>query len=259
VNRLPTAVIADDEDLQRGDLRRLLQQVWPELVIVAECEDGGEALAAIAQHRPDVAFLDIRMPALSGLDVARASEGRCRVVFTTAHDAHAIEAFGLGALDYLLKPIAPDRLRQTVQRLRGQLAAGAAMPDLLRMMAEVDRHLRTSAQAERIRWISTNAGNTIKIFPIEEVLFFESDSRYTRVVSATDEGLVRTTLKELHKGLDPAEFWQIHRGTLVAARAIARARRDELGNITIELRGHPGQLKVSQSYNWRFKNDIYFG
>jgi DNA-binding LytR/AlgR family response regulator len=256
---MPTALIADDEDLQRSDLRRLLAQVWPELEIVAECEDGGEALAAIAAHQPDVAFLDIRMPALSGLDVARASEGRCRVVFTTAYDTHAIEAFGLGALDYLLKPVALDRLKQTVARLRTQLAAGAAMPDLLRMMAEVDRDLRAGTQAERIRWISTNAGNTIKIFPIEEVLFFESDSRYTRVVSATDEGLARTTLKELQKGLDPAQFWQIHRGVLVAVRAIARAQRDAMGNITIELRGHPQQLKVSQSCSWRFKSDVYFG
>lgn len=256
---MPTAMIADDEDLQRGDLRRLLAQVWPELDVVAECEDGDEALAAIAAHRPDIAFLDIRMPELSGLDVARASEGRCRVVFTTAYDAHAVEAFGVGAQDYLLKPIALDRLTQTVERLRKQLAAGAAMPDLLRMMGEMDRHLRVSAQAERIRWISTNSGNTIKIFPIEEVLFFESDSRYTRVVSATDEGLVRTPIKQLQQGLDPGQFWQIHRGTLVAVRAIARARRDEAGAITVELRDHPEQLKVSQTYAWRFRSDIYLG
>jgi DNA-binding LytR/AlgR family response regulator len=256
---MPTALIADDEDLQRGDLRRLLAQVWPELDIVAECEDGDEALAAIVAYRPDIAFLDIRMPELSGLDVARASEGRCRVVFTTAYDAHAVEAFGVGAQDYLLKPIALDRLTQTVERLRKQLAAGAAMPDLLRMMGEVDRQLRVNAQAERIRWISTNSGNTIKIFPIEEVLFFESDSRYTRVVSATDEGLVRTPIKQLQQGLDPGQFWQIHRGTLVAVRAIARARRDEAGGITVELRDHPEQLKVSQTYAWRFKSDVYVG
>src|SRR5450830_609726 len=256
---MPTAIIADDEDLQRGDLRRMLAQAWPELTIVAECEDGSDALAAIAEHRPDVAFLDIRMPELSGLDVARASAGHCRVVFTTAYDVHAIEAFDLGALDYLLKPITPQRLAQTVQRLRAQLASGAAMPDLLRMMSEVDRHLRTGAQAERIRWISTNAGSSIKIFPIEEVLFFDCDSRYTRVVSAIDEGLVRTTLKQLEQGLDPAQFWKIHRGTLVAVRAIAGARRDELGNLTIQLRGHSEQLKVSQSYAWRFKSDIYLG
>lgn len=256
---MPTAIIADDEDLQRGDLRRMLAQAWPELTIVEECEDGSDALAAIAEHRPDIAFLDIRMPELSGLDVARASAGRCRVVFTTAYDVHAIEAFDLGALDYLLKPITPQRLAQTVERLRGQLASGASMPDLLRMMSEVDRHLRAGAQAERIRWISTNTGSTIKIFPIEEVLFFDCDSRYTRVVSATDEGLVRTSLKQLQQGLDPAQFWKIHRSTLIAVRAIAGAQRDELGNLTIQLRGHPEQLKVSQSYAWRFKSDVYLG
>lgn len=146
-----------------------------------------------------------------------------------------------------------------MERLRKQLAAGAAMPDLLRMMGEMDRHLRVSAQAERIRWISTNSGNTIKIFPIEELLFFESDSRYTRVVSATDEGLVRTPIKQLQQGLDPGQFWQIHRGTLVAVRAIARARRDEAGAITVELRDHSEQLKVSQTYAWRFRSDIYLG
>lgn len=253
---MPTAIIADDEDLQRGDLRRMLAQAWPELEIVAECEDGGEALSAIAEHHPDIAFLDIRMPEVTGLNVARAAEGRCRVVFTTAYDAHAIEAFGLGALDYLLKPIAADRLSQTVQRLRKQLSSGT-MPDLLRKMDEMERYLRTHSAVERIRWISTNVGNTIKIFPIEEVLFFEADSRYTRVVSATDEGLIRTTIRQLSQGLDPAQFWQVHRGTLVAVRAISTARRDEMGNIVIELRGHSARLKVSQTYAWRFKSDIY--
>jgi DNA-binding LytR/AlgR family response regulator len=253
---MPSAVIADDEDLQRGDLRRMLEQAWPELEIVAECEDGGDALAAIAEYRPDVAFLDIRMPALSGLDVARASAGHSRIVFTTAHDAHAIEAFGLGAFDYLLKPIVQERLAQTVARLRLQMASGAGMPDLLRMMADLDRHLRANARVEKIRWISATAGNQIKLFPIDEVLFFESDSRYTRVVSATDEGLIRTTVKELQRGLNGEEFWQIHRGTLVRAHAIAGARRDEMGYLSVQLRGHPEQLKVSQAYAWRFRTEL---
>jgi len=125
-------------------------------------------------------------------------------------------------------------------------------------MLELDRRLRTAAREERIRWISASAGSTIKIFPVEEILFFESDTRYTRVVSATDEGLIRKPLKELQAGLDPDAFWQIHRGTLVAVRAIARARRDELGNITVELRGHPQQLKVSQTYAWRFRSEVSF-
>jgi DNA-binding LytR/AlgR family response regulator len=253
---MPTAIIADDEDLQRNELRRLLELVWPELEIVACCEDGSDALDAIARLRPDVAFLDIRMPGISGLNVASASAGACRIVFTTAYDSHAVEAFSLGVVDYLLKPVTQERLEQTVARLREARDVGGA--DLLKAMTELERRLRTAAQEEHIRWISTTAGSTIKIFPIDEVLFFESDSRYTRVVSTTDEGLIRKPLKELQAGLDPDRFWQIHRGTLVSVRAIARARRDELGNITVELREHPEQLKVSQTYAWRFRGEVFF-
>ncbi|MFC0251267.1 LytR/AlgR family response regulator transcription factor [Massilia consociata] len=253
---MPTAVIADDEDLQRTELRRLLALAWPELAIVAACEDGDEALAAIADLRPDVAFLDIRMPGMSGLDVAKASAGSCRVVFTTAYDSHAIEAFDLGAVDYLVKPVAGARLEQAVTRLRAQLATGTNAAELVKALEQLDRRLRPAAQAETIRWISSTVGNVIKMFPIEEVLFFESDTRYTRVVSATDEGLLRMPIKELAAGLDPDRFWQIRRGTLVCARAIARVRRDELGNFTVELRDHSAQLKVGQTYAWRFRNEV---
>lgn len=255
---MPTAIIADDEDLQRSDLRRMLALAWPELEIVALCEDGSEALDAIARLRPDIAFLDIRMPGVSGLEVAGASGGACRVVFTTAYDSHALEAFDLGAIDYLLKPVSQDRLAQAVARLQEWVVASGDSAGLMQAMQELDRRLRTAAREERIRWISASAGSTIKIFPVEEILFFESDARYTRVVSATDEGLIRKPLKELQAGLDPDAFWQIHRGVLVAVRAIARARRDELGNITVELREHPQQLKVSQTYAWRFRNEVSF-
>jgi len=256
---MPTAIIADDEDLQRSDLRRMLALAWPELEVVALCEDGGEALDAIARLRPDIAFLDIRMPGASGLEVAGASGGACRVVFTTAYDSHALEAFDLGAIDYLLKPVSQDRLAQAVARLQERVArSDGDSAGLMQAMLELDRRLRTAAREERIRWISASAGSTIKIFPVEEILFFESDARYTRVVSATDEGLIRKPLKELQAGLDPDGFWQIHRGVLVAVRAIARARRDELGNITVELREHAQQLKVSQTYAWRFRNEVSF-
>jgi DNA-binding LytR/AlgR family response regulator len=254
---MPTAIIADDEDLQRGELQRLLALAWPELEIVASCEDGSDALDAIARLRPDIAFLDIRMPAISGLEVARASAGACRVVFTTAYDSHAIEAFELGAVDYLLKPVTQQRLAQAIERLRERVASKVGGAELLKAMRDLDQRLRAAVREERIRWISTTAGNTIKIFPIDEVLFFESDSRYTRVVSATDEGLVRQPIKELLAGLDPDQFWQIHRGTVVSVRAVARARRDESGNITVEIRGHPEQLKVSQTYAWRFRSDVF--
>lgn len=251
---MPTAIIADDEDLQRSDLRRMLQIVWPALEIIADCEDGGDALDAIVKLQPDIAFLDIRMPELSGLDVARASDGKCRIVFTTAYDNHAIEAFKLGAIDYLLKPITEERLRHCSLRLQEQTSTGTMSADLLQIMAALDQRLREPAESERIRWISASSGNTIKLFPIEEVLFFESDLRYTRVVSASDEGHIRTSIKELQKGLAPEQFWQIHRSIMVNPHAIARARRDEMGNIFVELKNHSEQLKVSQTYAWRFKS-----
>lgn len=250
---MPTAIIADDEDLQRAELQRLLAQAWPELQIVATCEEGDAALAAIADLRPDIAFLDIRMPGMSGLDVARASNGACRIVFTTAYDSHAIEAFDLGAVDYLVKPVSETRLAQAVTRLRAG-AGGSA--DLARTLAELDRRLRPQPAQERIRWISSTVGNIIKLFPIDEVLFFESDTRYTRVVSGTDEGLIRVPIKELQAGLDPEKFWQIRRGTLVCVRAIARVRRDEGGHFIVELRGHAAQLKVGQTYAWRFRTEV---
>nr|WP_315486324.1 LytTR family DNA-binding domain-containing protein [uncultured Undibacterium sp.] len=251
---MTTAIIADDEDLQRTDLRRMLTKLWPELQIFADCEDGGDALDAIVKLQPDIAFLDIRMTELTGLDVARASDGKCRILFTTAYDNHAIEAFKLGAIDYLLKPITEERLEQSITRLKTQLNADQTPTDLLKVMAELDKRLREPQQAERLRWISASSGNTIKLFPIEEILFFESDLRYTRVVSATDEGHIRTPIRELQKGIDPEQFWQIHRSVVVNAHAIAKAKRDDAGNITVELKNHPEHLKVSQTYAWRFKS-----
>lgn len=253
---MPTAIIADDEDLQRVELQRLLALSWPELEIIASCEDGSEALAAIAELAPSVAFLDIRMPGISGLEVARASQGNCRVVFTTAYDSHAIEAFDLGAVDYLLKPVTAARLEQALVRLRTQLAGGGSSDERARSWMDLDARLRPNAAQERIRWISCTAGNVIKLFPIDEILFFESDTRYTRVVTATDEGLIRMPIKDLVAGLDPDQFWQIRRGTLVCARAIARIRRDELGNFIVELREHLAQLKVGQTYAWRFRSEV---
>lgn len=250
---MPTALIADDEYLQRDELRRMLAAAWPALQIVAECEDGSDALDVIVNNPPDIAFLDIRMPGLSGLDVARASEGRVKVVFVTAYDAHAVDAFNLAACDYLLKPILADRLSQTVERLQKKLLDGEKSVDLLQMMSSLERRISERVQQERIRWISANSGKSIQIFPIEEILFFESDTRYTRVVSATDEGLIRTPIKDLQKGLDPEQFWQINRGILVNMHAIARAHRDEMGGIRVEIKGCQEQLKVSQTYAWRFK------
>ena len=249
-----SAIIADDEDLPRSDLRRMLAQAWPELRILAECEHGPAAVEAIAALQPDIAFLDIRMPGLSGLEVARAASGRCHTVFTTAYDSHAVAAFEAGALDYLLKPISAERLAQTVVRLRQRLQGDVAAPDLDDLVGRLSQRLQPRGQAApRLRWLSASVGDTIKMFGIAEVLFFQSDEKYTRVVTATDEAHVRKALREIADGLDLEEFWQVHRGVIVRASAIARAQRDELGRITLHLKQHAEKLQVSQAWAWRFK------
>ncbi len=247
-----TAIIADDEDLPRKELRRMLAELWPELIIVAESEHGADALEAIYAHTPDIAFLDIRMPGMSGLDVANAIKGRCHAVFTTAYDNHAIAAFAAGAIDYLLKPISRERLVEAIVRLKERLNHKQDGPDLSQLMAELDKRLR-APEVEKIRWISASVGDTIKMFPVDKILFFTSDEKYTRVVSSEDEAHVRKPLKEIIDGLDPEIFWQIHRSVVVRAEAISRAHRDEMGRVTVELRGCKETLKVSQAYAWRFK------
>jgi DNA-binding LytR/AlgR family response regulator len=183
----PTALIADDEDLPRAELRRMLAAAWPELQIVAECEDGPAAWRPSTEHQPDVAFLDIRMPGLSGLDVARAASGRCHTVFTTAYDSHAIAAFEAGAVDYLLKPIGADRLAQAVGRLQERCSPQQARPTWTQLVAAAGHAdaARPAEASQRLRWMSASVGDTIKMFSIDEVLFFQSDEKYTRVVTAT--------------------------------------------------------------------------
>jgi len=250
---MTTAIIADDEDLALGELRAMLAEAWPELDIIAACDNGTDALEAIMRHQPDVAFLDIRMPGLTGLDVAQAAGGKCQVVFTTAYDAHAIKAFDLGALDYLLKPLTTARLDQAVERVRVRLSTRGGTPDWARMVSELDKRLAQARQNERLRWISASVGDTIHLYSIEEVVYFESDLKYTRVVTEKDEALVRLTLKEIQNGLDADQFWQVHRATIVRASAISCARRDEAGGITLELRNREEKIKVSRAYAWRFK------
>lgn len=249
----PTALIADDEDLPRSELREMLKATWPELRIVAECEHGPAAVEAIEAHAPDIAFLDIRMPGLSGLDVARAASGRCHIVFTTAYDSHAVAAFEAGAADYLLKPVQAARLQQAVQRLQERLAARTAAPALDGLVQQLAARLAPAGTREPLRWVSASVGETIKLFGIDEILFFQSDEKYTRVVTAHDEAHIRKPLKEILEGLDPELWWQIHRGVVVRASAVSRAQRDELGRITLHLRQHAEKLSVSQAWAWRFK------
>ena len=250
----PRALIAEDEDLPRAELRRMLALAWPELEIVAECEHGVAAVEALDALQPDIAFLDIRMPGASGLDVARAASGRCHTVFTTAYDNYAVEAFDAGAVDYLLKPVNAERLAQTVLRLKGRLATHSAAPELDDLIERIAARMAgSSVVSEPLRWISANVGDVIKLFAIDEVLFFQSDEKYTRVVTASDEAHVRKPLKELALGLDAQQFWQVHRGVMVRANAIARAQRDAMGRITLHLKDRTEKLPVSQAYAWRFK------
>ncbi len=249
-----TAIIAEDEAPLRKALRAMLEEAWPELRIVVECEDGIAAMEAIAAHRPTLAFLDIRMPGVSGLDVARAAvAAKSLVVFTTAYDEYAVRAFEAGAVDYLLKPVQPERLQRAVERIRGRLqAASAQAGDALQAVDALEARLRPSA-ACLIRWISAAVGDSVRMIGIDEVLYFQAQDKYVRVVSAGGEAIIRTPIKELLAGLDSDEFWQVHRGVVVRVSAIDRVRKDEFGKSTLQLRGRDDALPVSSAFLHRFR------
>lgn len=247
-----TALIAEDEAPQRLALHEQLLEAWPELVIVAICEDGLSALDAVAAHRPTVAFLDIRMPGVSGLDVARAVvENGGLVVFTTAYDDYAIGAFETGAADYLLKPVQPARLAQAVERLRERLQEAPAT-DLRAVMERLEARLRPRGD-RLVRWITASVGDSVRMIGIDEVLYFQAQDKYVCVTTAEDKAIIRTSLKELLGGLDPDEFWQVHRGVVVRVKAIDRVRKDELGRYTLSLKGRDESLPVSSAFQQRFR------
>src|SRR6266516_208987 len=249
------AVIADDEPLMREQLRARLSELWPELEIVAEAKNGVEAVEQVAALRPEVVFLDIRMPAKTGIEAAReiaALDGRPpEIVFVTAYDQYAIDAFQQGVIDYVLKPAERERLGVTVERLRTRLAAPSPSSDALQQaLARLAEKLEP---ASRLKWIHASVGNQIQMIPVDEVLFFVSDEKYTRVQTAQQEALIRKPIKELLAELDPAQFWRIHRSTLVNARAIAGIVRDERGRQLVAVKGRPEKLEVSRSYAHLFK------
>jgi DNA-binding LytR/AlgR family response regulator len=238
-----TALIAEDEGPQRRALARLLTHAWPELRIVAECANGTAALAALEARRPAIAFLDIRMAGKDGLAVAQQAGAGTQVVFTTAYEQHAVRAFELGAVDYILKPVTAERLAATLDRLRARLApvrgesntpsSGAGLPQL--------------------SWITASTGNQVKFIAVEDVLFFQAGEGCTRVVTAREEALIRTPLREILNRLDPDAFWQIHRSYIVQLSAIAAVRRNDIGKMDIELRGRSEVIPVSQSFQSRFR------
>ncbi len=248
-----TAILVEDEAPLRRALRTMLQAAWPELRIVAECEDGIAAMEVIAAHRPDISFLDIRMPGVSGLDVARAAvAAKSQVVFTTAYDEYAVRAFEAGAVDYLLKPVQPARLAQAVVRIRARLGDADANGNAGERMDALEISLRPSG-ARLIRWISAAVGDSVRMLGIDEVLYFQAQDKYVRVVTASADAVIRTPIKDLLAGLDPDAFWQVHRGTIVRVSAIDRVRKDVFGKSTLQLRGRDDALPVSPAFLHRFR------
>ena len=264
------AVIADDERLMREQLRARLSEVWPDLEIVAEAKNGIEAVELTRQHQPDIVFLDIRMPGMTGVEAARQIAlipdevedwSGCEIVFITAYDQYAVEAFEQGVVDYVLKPAERERLQITVERVRARLAkrevsqepppsAGSDMQQLLHKLAG---QLNPGGASQRLKWIQANVGQVIQMIPVDDVLFFISDEKYTRVQTATVEALIRKPIKELIDELDPEQFWQIHRSTLVNTKAIAGVSRDMRGRQLVSVKGHNEKLEVSRSFTGLFK------
>jgi DNA-binding LytR/AlgR family response regulator len=246
----PTALVAEDEAPQRRELCRMLASRWPELRIVAECPDGSAAIAALHAHRPTVAFLDIRMAGASGLEVARQPCHMAHVVFTTAYEQHAIEAFEVEAVDYLLKPVTVERLDRTLQRLRSRLSEA---PRDTGTVLEAIRQGFRSARSADIPWITASLGNSIKLIATDDVLFFRVDNGSTWVITRHEKASIRTPLKELLPELNPDVFWQIHRGIIVRVSAIRTVRRNELGRLEVALHDSEETLSVSQAFQWRFR------
>jgi DNA-binding LytR/AlgR family response regulator len=277
------AVLADDERLMREQLRLRLSQAWPALDIVGEARNGLEAVELVSQHRPEVVFLDIRMPGLSGVDAAREilqmetaeDEWLPEIVFITAYDEYAIQAFEHGAVDYVLKPAAVERLVKTAERLAQRLAArlqpaqaqadapaasaaqggagaGSSPASMQALLQQLSAQL-SGQVPQYLEVLQANAGSTVQVIPVREVLFFVSDEKYTRVQTAAAEALIRKPIKELVNELDPRHFWQIHRSAIVNVQAVTQVVRDERGRQIVHLNGHPQKLEVSRSFAGVFK------
>jgi DNA-binding LytR/AlgR family response regulator len=266
-------VIADDERLMREQLRARLHEIWPELQIVAEAKNGAEAVAMVAEHRPELVFLDIRMPGLTGVEAARQiaqmevgdDELLPEIVFITAYDQYAVEAFEQGVADYVLKPAERQRLAITVERIKkrllqreaGQADGGGSDGErapLQQLLHQLAAKMNPAGGAPQyLQWIQASVGQAIQMIPVDEVLFFISDEKYTRVQTPTTEALIRKPIKELVDELDPKQFWQIHRSTLVNANAIANVTRDFRGRQIVAVKGHNEKLEVSRSYLGLFK------
>ena len=254
---MPTAIIADDERLMRDQLRLRLNQVWPELEIVGEAKNGDEAIALVAELRPDLTFLDIRMPGKTGMDAAREIGDASVIVFVTAYDQYAVEAFERGAIDYVLKPPEQERLQITVERLKARLAkprheTASVNESVTAMLSQLAEKMAAPKPAY-LQWIQASIGQDLRMIPVEDILFFRSDEKYTSVQTEKFEALIRKPVRDLAEELDPALFWQIHRATLVNVNAIEGVTRDIRGRHLVLIKGKTDKLEVSRSFLHLFK------
>ncbi len=250
----PTALIADDEPHLAQALKLRLQDLWPALDVIAVSRNGLDAARAIAEHTPDVAFLDIQMPGLTGLEVAQGIEGNTRVVFVTAFDEYAVQAFEQSALDYLLKPVKAERLGRTIAKLEAELASKERPVDaaLAAALQRLLPHAQTTAQP--LRWIRASVGEVTHQIDVRDVLFFESDEKYTVVrTTAGAEHLIRTPIALLMAQLNSDQFWQVHRSTIINVEHLAGARRDEASRLFVHMKGVERELRVSRAYMHLFK------
>jgi DNA-binding LytR/AlgR family response regulator len=247
---MPTAIIAEDEPILRQQLQAKLAKLWPDLEIIAAVEDGAAALEALEDRTPDFMFLDIQMPEMTGVEVARHVGNRSHVVFVTAYDQYAIQAFETGAVDYVLKPATDERLAMTIDRLKAKLATPPV--DMNAILAKLSDQI-SGGKREKLQWIKATIGQTLRMIPVEDVLFFQSDEKYTRVVLPDGEALIKTPIRELLDGIDPGMFWQIHRSTLVNVKAIAGVTRDFRGQAHVKIKGKDESLVVSRIYSHLFK------
>ncbi|MBC3830757.1 response regulator transcription factor [Undibacterium amnicola] len=250
---MPTAIIADDERLMRDQLRLRLQQVWPELEILDEAKNGEEAIQLVETLKPDLAFLDIRMPAKTGLEAAKEIGTKAHIVFITAYDQYAVEAFDQGAVDYVLKPADAERLSKTVERLKARLNTATEPNDMSNMLAQLAKQLGIAPKPNYLQWIQASIGQELRLIPVEDILFFQSDEKYTRVQTASYEALIRKPVRDLADELDPHLFWQIHRSTLVNSKAISGVVRDMRGRHLVQIKGLTEKLEVSRSFVHLFK------
>ena len=261
-------LIADDERLMREQLRTLILQIDPEVEIVAEAHDGQEAVEVFKNRQPDVVFLDIRMPRIDGIEAARhitstRSQPPCEIVFVTAYDHHAIEAFERGAIDYLLKPATLERLQRTLERIRTRIAHARAEPRLPEtghatpiqtLLEQLQNLLQRPSRAPHLSYIQASIGTAIELIPVENVLFFTADEKYTRLRTTRTEALLRKSIRELLEELDPDLFWQVHRSSIVNLRAISKVHRDSEGRLHVAFHGIPERIEVSRSFAQRFKS-----